>query len=220
MRKISLDTETTGLLFYDKHRIIEIGCVEILNEEITTHTFHKYINPERPIDNEAKKITGLTNEFLNDKPKFNDIIDEFFNFLSGSDEIIIHNANFDINFINNELQINFYKIKNLESKFKVFDTLNFARKMYPGKKNNLDALCERFNIKNIERTHHSALKDAELLAHVYLKMKKEIKIEYKNENLQFKKRSNFEKNFKTLKSSDSELNTHLNYIDKLKKNDK
>ena len=223
MRKIILDTETTGLLFYEGHKIIEIGCIEILNNTITNNIFHKYINPKRKIDPDAKKITGLSDDFLKDKPIFKDIIDDFFNFLSYSDEIIIHNAKFDINFINNELQMINYKIKNIEFNFKIFDTLNFARKIFPGKKNNLDALAERLNVKIEDRTTHGALKDAKILADIYLKLKNIQNNENENENIHqvnIKKISNIENKFKITKSNNLDLKKHLKYIEKLNKNDK
>lgn len=182
MRKISLDIETTGLFFYEGHKIIEIGCVEILNDKITDNIYNTYINPLRDVEKEASEITGITYDFLKDKPKFCDIVDDFFNFLDGSDEIIIHNASFDVNFINNELRIMNYKIKNIQSKFNIFDTLNFARKNFPGKKNSLNALCERYNIECNDRVLHGAVVDAKLLANVYLKMTNEFFIYNKAKN--------------------------------------
>ena len=137
MKIISLDIETTGLLFYEGHKIIEIACVEINNEIITDKIFHTYINPKRKIDEQAKKITGLTEDFLKNKPEFKDISQFFLNFLINADEIIIHNAQFDVNFINNELKLINCNIKNLNDHFKIIDTLDVARKLHPGKKNNL-----------------------------------------------------------------------------------
>jgi len=216
MRQISLDTETTGLLFYEGHKITEIGCVEIIDRKITNKTFHTYINPCRPIDKEAIKITGITDNFLKDKPLFKDIMDDFFSFLNDAEEIIIHNAKFDINFINNELKINSYKIKDIRLNFKIFDTLNFARKIHPGKKNNLNALCERYNIDNKERTLHGGLLDAQILAKVYLAMTS------KQANITFKKNKSLTKKFviskslKTLKANEHELKKHITYINHLK----
>lgn len=218
MRQISLDTETTGLFYYQGHRIIEIGCVEILNKEITKNTFHSYINPERDVEKEAKKITGLTENFLKNKPLFKDVVDNFFKFIENADEIIIHNAAFDINFINNELKILNYKIKNIKDYFKIFDTLDFARKLYPGKKNNLNALCERYNISTLERTQHGALLDATLLAKVYIEMTSnnisDESINYKKENTQ--KNNNLE----ILKANKQEIISHINYIKLLKNQSK
>ena len=170
MRQISLDIETTGLFYYQGHRIIELGCVEIINKKITNNIFHTYINPERQIDKDAKKITGLNEIFLKDKPLFKNIINDFLNFIKNADEIIIHNAPFDISFINNELKLINHNIKNIRSIFKIFDTLEFARKLHPGKKNNLDVLCERYNVNTEDRTVHGALLDANLLAQVYIEM--------------------------------------------------
>lgn len=211
MKVISLDTETTGLLFYEGHKIIEIGCIEIKNEKITNNIFHTYINPKRKIDEKAKKITGLTEEFLNDKPEFKDIINDFLSFIKGADEIIIHNAQFDINFINNELKIINNDIKDLASHFKIIDTLELARKIHPGKKNNLDSLCKRYDISLSERNLHGALIDAELLAKIYIKMNK------KKQQLKFKKIYNEPTIIKTndtkiITANKKEIKTHKEYI--------
>ena len=147
-RQIALDTETTGLLCYDGHRIMEIGCVEIIDRKITKNIFHSYLNPERRIDPEARDITGLNEIFLQTKPKFLSIVNDFFKFLENADEIIIHNANFDINFINNELKLVNFRVTDIRKYFDIFDTLSFARKKHPGKRNNLNALCSRYNIDN------------------------------------------------------------------------
>ncbi len=171
MRYIVLDTETTGLETSQGHRIIEIGCVEVIDRSITGKTYHQYINPEREIDEGAIEVHGISNEFLIDKPKFHDIVTDFMNFINGS-ELIIHNARFDVGFINYELS----KLKNgkdnrqVEDNCTVLDTLALARKMHPGQKNNLDALCKRYNVNNSERDLHGALLDAEILADVYLAM--------------------------------------------------
>ncbi len=169
MRYIVLDTETTGLETSQGHRIIEIGCVEVIDRTITGNTYHQYINPERDIDEGAMEVHGISNESLIDKPKFQDIVQDFMNFISGS-ELIIHNARFDVGFINYELS----KLKDtkrvVEDNCTVLDTLALARKMHPGQKNNLDALCKRYNVNNSERDLHGALLDAEILADVYLAM--------------------------------------------------
>ncbi len=169
MRYIVLDTETTGLETSQGHRIIEIGCVEVIDRTITGNTYHQYINPEREIDEGAMEVHGITNEFLIDKPKFHNISHDFMNFINGS-ELIIHNARFDVGFINYELS----KLKDakraVEDNCTVLDTLALARKMHPGQKNNLDALCKRYNVNNSERDLHGALLDAEILADVYLAM--------------------------------------------------
>ncbi len=214
MRQISIDTETTGLFYYQGHRIIEIGCVEIIDRKITHKVFQTYLNPERLIDTEAKKITGLTDLFLKDKPSFKDVIESFLNFINDS-ELIMHNAPFDINFINNELKIINHRIKNIKYDFKIIDTLALARKLYPGKKNNLDALCARFNINNTERKIHGALLDAELLAQVYLELTQD---DENNENKKNKKLNNvnLNDNIEILKANKQELITHISYIKNLK----
>ena len=167
MRYIVLDTETTGLDPDDGHKIIEIGCIEILNRNITNNTFHKYINPNREIDVEASKIHGLTNNFLKDKPVFEEIYLELREYISNS-PIIIHNAPFDIGFLKKEHTTASANDKFLDNE--IIDSLKLARKISPGKKNTLDALCERYSVDNSDRTLHGALLDAKLLAFVYLKM--------------------------------------------------
>jgi DNA polymerase-3 subunit epsilon len=219
MRQIALDTETTGLFYYQGHRIIEIGCIEIINKKITNNFFHSYINPERNIDKDAKKITGLTENFLKDKPLFKDIIDNFLNFIDNADEIIIHNASFDINFINNELKIVNHKIKNIKNNFKIFDTLDFARKLYPRKKNTLDALCNRYNINISNRTLHGALLDANLLAKVYIEMTAN-NIYYDLNNLKTEITQKIENKIEILKANKQEIISHINYIKNLKNQSK
>ena len=168
MRKIVLDTETTGLDCRTGDRVIEIGCVELLGRQLTGQRFHAYINPERVIDPGAIAIHGLTNEFLADKPKFAEIAADFMEFVRGA-ELVIHNAAFDVGFLNNELAfLQYESIDQLCSD--VTDTLRMAREMRPGKKNNLNALCSEFGVDNSGRQLHGALLDAELLAEVYLAM--------------------------------------------------
>ena len=167
MRSITLDIETTGLSFLEGHKIVEIGCVELLNNFPSGKTWQRYINPERSIPEEAFKIHGLSNEFLSNKPVFSDIIDDFLNFIKDSD-LIIHNSKFDLPFINYELEINNSKALD-PKKNNVIDTLNLARKMHPGQSVSLDALSRRYKV-NIERENHGALLDAEILAEVYLEM--------------------------------------------------
>ena len=167
MRSITLDIETTGLSFLEGHKIVEIGCVELLNNYPSGKTWQRYINPERSMPEEAFKIHGLSEEFLTNKPAFSEIIDDFLNFIEDSD-LIIHNSRFDLPFINYELEMN--NSKALDSKKNnVIDTLNLARKMYPGQSVSLDALIRRYKI-NTEREKHGALLDAEILAEVYLEM--------------------------------------------------
>ena len=168
MRKVILDTETTGLDFRTGDRVIEIGCVELRGRQLTGLRFHAYINPEREIDPGAIAIHGLTNEFLADKPKFAEIAADFMEFVRGA-ELVIHNAAFDVGFLNNELAfLQYESIDQLCSD--VTDTLRMAREMRPGKKNNLNALCSEFGVDNSGRQLHGALLDAELLAEVYLAM--------------------------------------------------
>jgi len=165
-RQIVLDTETTGLNARMGDRVIEIGCIELLSRSVTDRHFHSYLNPQREIDEGATRVHGLTLEFLADKPKFPDIAGEFVEYISGA-ELIIHNAAFDVEFLDQELS--FAGLKKLsEYAPNVIDTLAMARELHPGKRNGLDALCERYAVNNSHRTLHGALLDARLLAEVYL----------------------------------------------------
>ena len=166
MREIVLDTETTGLSPKKGDRVVEIGCVELINHVPTENTFQVYLNPERNMDEGAQRIHGLTNEFLLDKPKFSEIAEEFISYI-GESKIIAHNASFDINFLNSELV---RLDKSIISEERVVDTLKMAREKYPGARNSLDALCKRFLIDNSSRKLHGALLDSELLAEVYLEL--------------------------------------------------
>jgi len=167
-RQVVLDTETTGLNARLGDRILEIGCVEILNRRVTDNHFHRYVNPERDSEEGALKVHGITADFLADKPKFNEITQELLAYLDGA-EVIIHNAAFDVEFLNAELGK--LKLPPFEEHCAgIFDTLKFARELHPGKRNSLDALCERYEIDNSHRTLHGALRDASLLANVYLMM--------------------------------------------------
>lgn len=168
MRQIILDTETTGLSTEDGHRIIEIGCLEMVNRRLTGNNFHEYINPEREVEVGALQVHGITNEFLTSKPVFATILEKFIDYVTGA-ELIIHNADFDVGFLNHEFRLAKQKNK-LEHYCKVFDTLTFARKKHPGQRNSLDALCKRYKIDNSNRDLHGALLDAELLARVFLAM--------------------------------------------------
>lgn len=168
LRQIVLDTETTGISHQNGHRIIEIGCIELINRRITQHHFHVYLNPERAIDEGAFKVHGISNEFLADKPVFKSIWQELLAFIENA-ELIIHNAPFDVGFLNAELNY-LQHHKSIEKYCSITDTLALAKKKHPGQKNNLDALCKRYNIDNSNRTLHGALLDAEILAHVYLAM--------------------------------------------------
>jgi len=168
MRQIVLDTETTGLEVSHGHRIIEVAAVEIVNRRLTRRTFHRYVNPGRDIDPGAQEVHGLSREFLQDKPAFADVAEDFLEFVRGA-ELIIHNAAFDVGFLDLELSL-VGRRRIGEHCTPVTDTLRMARDLHPGKRNGLDALCERYEIDNSHRTLHGALLDAELLAEVYLAM--------------------------------------------------
>ena len=167
MRQLVLDTETTGLEVGLGHRIIEIGCVELVNRRLTGRNFHKYINPDREIDDGALEVHGITQEFLSDKPRFADIWDEFNEFLHG-DELIIHNAPFDVAFLNHEIGLLNLGLPSIQDQSSVVDSLALAREKHPGQRNSLDALCRRYSIDNSQRVLHGALLDAEILSDVYL----------------------------------------------------
>lgn len=169
MRQIVIDTETTGLEPEKGHRIIEIGCIELVNRQFTGNNFHRYINPEREVDAEALAIHGITNEFLSDKSVFANVIKELLDFIKGA-ELIAHNANFDVSFINYEIRLLDESASTLENYATIFDTLALARKMFPGQRNTLDALCKRYKVDISARKLHGALLDARLLAEVYLLM--------------------------------------------------
>lgn len=168
-RLVVLDTETTGLNPQEGHRIIEIGCVELVNRRLTGKRFHVYINPERRIDQGAIEVHGITNEFLADKPTFSGIVQDFIAFIRDA-ELIIHNAAFDVGFLNYEFSRLAISPGEVNDYSKVFDTLTYARKKHPGQRNSLDALCKRYNIDNSHRDLHGALLDAEILADVFLAM--------------------------------------------------
>lgn len=169
MRQIVLDTETTGLEPSQGHRIIEIGCVELVNRRVTGNHYHQYLQPDREIDAGAIEVHGISNEFLRDKPRFDAVVDEFLEFIRDA-ELIIHNAPFDVGFINAELERLGPSWHDLENYCSVIDTLKLARQKHPGQRNSLDALCKRYDIDNSQRTLHGALLDAEILADVYLTM--------------------------------------------------
>lgn len=169
MRQVILDTETTGLNPKQGHRVIEIGCVELLHRRLTGRHFHCYLNPDRAVDEGAFQVHGISDEFLQDKPRFADIVDEFITYIDGA-ELVIHNAPFDVGFLDSE----FAKLKpkrgRIGDRCSIFDTLVEARKLFPGQKNNLDALCKRYDIRHFSRDLHGALLDSEILAQVYLAM--------------------------------------------------
>jgi len=212
MRQIVLDTETTGLEPKQGHRIIEIGCVEIINRRLTGNNFHYYLNPQRDIDEGAVEVHGLTTEFLSDKPLYEDIAESFFEYAKGA-EVIIHNAAFDVGFINHEYRLMGSEHSDMASWCNVTDTLHMARNMFPGQRNSLDALCKRFEINNSHRKLHGALLDAEILADVYLMMsggQHSLFAEESTSNIEFKAKA-FDENRPSLpviKATDDELSEH------------
>ncbi len=218
MNEIILDTETTGLSIKDGHRIVEIGCIE-LNELIPTQNkFHCYLNPERKVSEKALEVHGYTDEFLSKKKKFSEIVDEFLNFIEGK-RLIIHNAEFDLSHLNNELKI----LGKEPIKNEIIDTLILARNKFPGASISLDALCKRYRIDNTKRTLHTALIDCDLLAKVYINLidQKEPTLNFKNQDLdktndEFKKVLYYKK---IVTPSNQEIENHKLYLKKsLKKN--
>ena len=219
MKEVVLDTETTGLSVRDGHRIVEIGCIEYDNLIPTKETFHCYLNPERKVSESALKVHGYTDEFLSNKKKFKEIADEFLKFIEGK-RIIIHNAEFDIAHLNNELSlINRKKIL----KDNVVDTLEIARNKFPGSSISLDALCKRFKIDNSKRVKHTALIDCELLSKVYINLidQKEPIFQFQNEieknNINLDTVKSYSK--KVIQISKEEITQHKNFLkNNLKKN--
>ena len=169
MRQVVLDTETTGLEVSKGHRIIEIGCVELVNRRRTRRTFQQYVQPDRDIDEAAEEVHGISKDTLADKPRFTDIAAGFIEFISGA-ELIIHNAGFDVGFLDHEFRLAALATADVASCCTVVDTLALARKLHPGQRNSLDALCKRYHVDNTGRDFHGALLDAELLTDVYLAM--------------------------------------------------
>jgi len=215
MLEIILDTETTGLSTTENHKIVEIGCVELNNLIPTNRIFHEYINPERSVSKDAYKVHGYTDEFLANKKTFSEISKNFLNFIKNK-KIIIHNAAFDISFLNYELKlIN----EQIIDKKNVIDTLEIARSKYPGSQNSLDALCKRFNIDNSRRTKHSALIDCHLLKEVYINLldQKEPKLDLEESGIiestyNFKNNKSNTISRKIIKLSDDELKLHKKYL--------
>ncbi len=219
MKEVVLDTETTGLSVKDGHRIVEIGCIEIENLIPTKNVFHCYLNPQREVSESALKVHGYTDEFLADKKKFEDIADDFLKFIEGK-KIIIHNAEFDIGHLNNELSL-ISKGKILREN--VIDTLEIARNKFPGSGISLDALCKRFRIDNSRRVKHTALIDCELLSKVYINLidQKEPIFEFDKSELKNKIDSKVTKNYskKIVKITEQELDDHRVFLKtNLKKN--
>ena len=215
MFEVILDTETTGLSITEKHKIVEIGCVELKNQIPTNNVFHEYINPQRAVSEEAYKVHGYSEKFLSDKKTFLEISEAFLNFIQDK-KLIIHNASFDLSFLNYELKI---INKKPISKVNVIDTLEIARSKHPGSPNSLDALCKRYNVDNSKREKHSALVDCNLLKEVYINLldQKEPKLNLVNSNSSVSKinfETNKEKNLnrKILKIKDEELLLHKKYL--------
>ena len=217
MKEIVLDTETTGILVKDGHRIVEIGCIELDNFIPTSNKFHCYLNPERKVSEKALEVHGYTNEFLSNKLKFKEIVDDFLNFIDGK-KLIIHNAEFDLSHLNNELSI----IGKKPLKNQIEDTLILARNKFPGSPASLDALCKRFRIDNSKRTNHTALIDCDLLSKVYVNLidQKEPTLDFRNQNdLSSTNDENILYFKKIIRPTEKEKNDHSNYLkSNLKKN--
>ena len=215
MLEVILDTETTGLSVSEKHKIVEIGCIELNNQIATGKIFHEYINPERPVSADAFKVHGYSEEFLSNKKIFSQISKEFIDFIKEK-KLIIHNANFDLSFLN-------YELKNINEKpidkKNVIDTLEMARQKFPGSQNSLDALCKRYNVDNSKREKHSALVDCQLLKEVYINLvdQKEPKLDLKSSEILSASLYNTnpkEKNInrKIIKPTEEEVLAHKNYL--------
>ena len=223
MRQIALDTETTGISKDEGHRIIEIGCIEIESRRITGNEFHCYLNPEREIDEGATRVHGLTLEKLSNEPLFKEVAKDFLNFISGA-ELIIHNAAFDVGFINKEISLLEWDENSIEDYALVMDTLKMAREMHPGKKNSLDALCTRYEIDRSMRQVHGALIDADLLAKVYLAMtggQDALDLDQPvliSQERQMKNKENKNISLKVQKASIDELSEHEDFLSMMKKN--
>jgi DNA polymerase-3 subunit epsilon len=220
MKEIILDTETTGLFVKDGHRIVEIGCIELDNLVPTKNRFHCYLNPERKVSEKALEVHGYTDEFLSTQKKFSEVVDEFLNFIENK-RLVIHNAEFDLAHLNNELALLGKKKLNSEN---AIDTLALARDKFPGSPTSLDALCKRYRVDSSKRTHHSALIDCDLLAKVYINLldQKEPTLDFKNEDnkkiiINSKNINQYYK--KVIKPTEEDLKLHKEYLkSSLKKN--
>ena len=220
MKEIILDTETTGLSVQDGHRIVEIGCIELDDLIPTQNRFHCYLNPERKVSEKALEVHGYTDEFLSTKKKFSEVVDEFLNFIENK-RLVIHNAEFDLSHLNNELRLLGKKKLNGEN---IIDTLALARDKFPGSPTSLDALCKRYRVDNSKRTQHTALIDCELLAKVYINLldQKEPTLNFKNEENEkiiMNSRNTNQYYKKVIKPTEEELKLHKEYLkSSLKKN--
>ena len=215
MLEVILDTETTGLSNAEKHRIVEIGCIELNNQIPTNNIFHEYINPQRSVSKEAYKIHGYSDKFLSDKKTFAEIAESFLDFIKNK-KLIIHNAPFDLSFLNYEMKL--IKKKEIDKK-NIIDTLEIARTKYPGSQNSLDALCKRFNIDNSKREKHSALIDCHLLKEIYINLVDQKEPKFNLENVEIidsrfenniNKKNNISK--RIIKPSNEELQLHKKYL--------
>ena len=217
-RLIVLDTETTGLDVDDGHKVIEIGCVEIIDRNVTTNFFHEYINPKRLIEEKAFEVHGISNERLEDKPIFSDIIDKFMNYISNS-PLVIHNAPFDVGFLRAEIGFSGQNPDNINIEREILDTLKIARKTFPGKRNSLDALCSRYSVDNTDRNLHGALLDARLLAKVYLRMTQgQTSIEGLSQSVNKSDQAIIDdvqsRSQRVIRATSEETDSHLNYFKK------
>ena len=215
MLEVILDTETTGLSNTEKHRIVEIGCIELSNQISTNKIFHEYINPQRPVSEEAYKIHGYSDKFLSDKKTFAEISEDFLNFIKDK-KLIIHNAPFDLSFLNYEMRL--IKKKEIDKK-NIIDTLEIARAKYPGSQNSLDALCKRFNIDNSKRKKHNALIDCHLLKEIYVNLVDQKEPKFNLESTEIidakfdnnnNRKSNKEK--RIIRANNEELQLHKKYL--------
>jgi DNA polymerase-3 subunit epsilon len=220
MRQVFLDTETTGLDPNQGHRIIEIAAVEFNNRQSTNKKYHSYINPEREIDAAAEEVHGLSLEFLHDKPLFQDVAQDFLNFIQGA-ELIIHNAPFDVGFINAELgRLGLAKLE--DNEVHITDSLQFAKDLRPGQRNSLDALCRAYDIDNSERTLHGALLDAQLLGEVFIAMtrgQEAISMDFVEENSTITKKDIDFSKLKVIKATSSEVQAHESYLQRIQLTD-
>ena len=220
MRQIILDTETTGLETQQDHRIIEIGCVEMVDRRLTGNNFHQYLQPDRKIDAGAISVHGITNEFLEDKPRFADIVEDLISYLRGA-ELVIHNAPFDVGFLNHELKRLGQQKPLIEEISSVVDTLVMARKKHPGKRNSLDALCDRYAIDNSRRDKHGALLDAEILSEVYLVMtggQENLLLDGEDSDAtdrNHRRRVNFEGELVLMQVNGEDMQAHEEYLNRL-----
>lgn len=224
MRQIIFDTETTGLEPSEGHRVIEIGAVELNDRKYTGNNYHQFLNPDREIEKEAIEVHGIKNEYLKDMPRFADIVEDFMKYMEGA-EVIIHNAPFDVGFINNELMLCSSHWRRLDIHCQILDTLTLAKSLHPGQRNSLDALCKRYAVDNTNRTFHGALLDSELLGDVYLLMTGgqgqlfgDVSAEAKAQSAQQEEAGVIQAAgaLKVIRASEDELTLHVNKVRSIK----